>query len=615
MLQGRKPWQSPLLLIVLLALVLRLWSIADHSLWYDEAFAVLFAEKGLDAMLYGTLTPVDGGAADIHPLLYYSTLHIWMAFFGQTALAVRLWSALLGTACVYVAYHLSKSLFSQRTGLAAALLVAIMPYHIHYSQETRMYTLLALLLMLATWAFVKGCQSLVPSPQSLDNNSSASQQSAVQQVSSSAVQQVSSSAVQQVSSSASQQFSSSASQPVSNAAMQSHRRVGSASSMTKDFGLWTLNFGLWTKDFGLRTKSLKYWLLFGVCAGLAMYTQQLAAFYLIAIGLVPFITRRRYQLIGMTIGTITALLIYLPWLVNIPSQLQKVGAYYWVTQPGIDKPLVTIYLFLTTNAEIQPPLLFIAFMGAVFLLLMALIQVVIYARKPRRTTASDMPNVLLVLWLFAAPIALMWLVSQIQPVYLDRGLIASAGMLSVFLGWFFTRSGLPRLIRQFMLGVLLLLVAIGLREQYQLGTFPYSPVADLLVLVREKWQTGDVVVHQNKLSMLPGIYHDRSLPQHFIGDIPGSANDTLALPTQQALGIRADTCLQTASREAGRVWFVVYERAEREAAAARIPFLQAQFDWLAAHYTFIEKTTFNDVHLYLYANPLPDIQYECPVLK
>ena len=88
----------PLALILLLALALRLINLGGRPLWYDEAFAVLFAEKGLDAMLYGTLEPVDGGAADIHPLLYYTTLNGWMSFWGQSPFAVRLWSVLLGVA-------------------------------------------------------------------------------------------------------------------------------------------------------------------------------------------------------------------------------------------------------------------------------------------------------------------------------------------------------------------------------------------------------------------------------------------------------------------------------------------------------------------------------------
>ena len=56
--------------ICLLALALRLINLNSRSLWYDEAFAVLFAEKGFRAMLAGTLTPVSGAAADCMILKY-----------------------------------------------------------------------------------------------------------------------------------------------------------------------------------------------------------------------------------------------------------------------------------------------------------------------------------------------------------------------------------------------------------------------------------------------------------------------------------------------------------------------------------------------------------------
>ena len=67
----------PVLAIVLLALVLRLINLGGRALWYDEAFAVLYAEKPLETMLYGTVTQVGGAAADVHPLFFYSTLHFW----------------------------------------------------------------------------------------------------------------------------------------------------------------------------------------------------------------------------------------------------------------------------------------------------------------------------------------------------------------------------------------------------------------------------------------------------------------------------------------------------------------------------------------------------------
>src|SRR5437868_14363765 len=87
-----------LILVLLLAFGLRLLALSSRTLWYDEAFAVLFSEKGINAMLYGTLTPTGSAAADVHPLLYYTVLDGWMTLFGQSVAAVRLLSVIFGVA-------------------------------------------------------------------------------------------------------------------------------------------------------------------------------------------------------------------------------------------------------------------------------------------------------------------------------------------------------------------------------------------------------------------------------------------------------------------------------------------------------------------------------------
>lgn len=512
----------PLLLILLPALVLRLINLGGRSLWYDEAFAVLFAEKGLSAMLAGTLTPVAGGAADIHPLLYYSTLNMWMTFWGQSAFAVRLWSVMLGVATVAMIFILSRALFSERTGLAAALITAVVPFHVQYSQETRMYSLLCLLLVAATWCFVKG----------------------------------------------------------------------------------------WRSRESLRSwRGTRWWLGFGVLAGLAMYTQQLAAFYLIALGLIPLLSRQWRQFGRVIFGAIVAVTVYLPWLVNVPSQFQKVRSYYWLEPPNLVRPIRTAASFLMVNLDVPNPALTIGLLGSVFLLLFLVIQVVIFLRG-RRTRSSRTP-LLLVLWLAVIPPALMWLISQIQPIYLERSLIPSALMLYIALAWLFTQSGIPRPIAGVLGALGLVLVGIGLYYQYTWATFPNSPFQLVGDHIRQEWQLGDVIVHQNKLTALPMIYYERNLQQRFIGDKPGSSSDTLALPTQQALNILADACVQSAAQAANRVWWVVFDFAEEQYASQNRPEYQQAVDWLEAHYTRASIQKFNDLDVVLYTDPRGDLSTNC----
>jgi uncharacterized membrane protein len=503
-------------LILLLAFVLRLINLGGRSLWYDEAFAVLFSEKGLDAMLSGTLTPVAGGASDIHPLLYYSTLNVWMALFGQSAFVVRFWSLLLGVATVASIYVLGRELFDDKTALVAALVTAIAPFHVQYSQETRMYALLGLLLMLATWCFVKG---------------------------------------------------------------------------------WRSEMKVW-----------RWWVAFGLLAGLAMYTQQLAAFYLVALGLVPIVAYRRDQFIHVVVGTAVAVIVYLPWLVNLPGQFAKVHSYYWLAVPNIARPIATIYSFLVVSLDIPVPYSTIGFLGSLFITLFLIVQVIFYLSRRVR---PDRKPLLFVLWLAGLPIALMWLVSQVQPVYLERALLPSALMLYAACGWLFTRSGLPRPIVGVIAAIGLVMVGIGLHFQYTWATFPYSPFQTAVAYMRDNWQDGDVIVHQNKLSALPTVYYGRDLTQRFLADIPGSPEDTLALPTQHSLGLLADGCIQSASRDAKRVWWVTFDFVEEQYEGSNRPELRQALDWLDAHYTRSEEKTFNDLDVVLYSNPHGDLKGDC----
>lgn len=498
-----------LLWIVLLALVLRIGGPLSRSLWYDEAFAVLFAEKGLGPMLYGTLTPVSGGAADVHPLLYYLTLDGWMQVFGESPLAVRGLSVVFGVATIGVLYLLGRDLFDRRTGLVAALIASVAPFAIQYHTEVRMYSLLGLLLTAATWCAVRGWRE--PAPLLLSG----------------------------------------------------------------PFRRW------WQR--------WRWWVAFGVLAALAMYTQQLAAFYLAALGAYPLLARKRRPALGMLLGAVIAVILYLPWLIQLPGQVAKIGAYYWTSAPNLSRFVLTLYLFLVVNLDLPGNLGPLALVCAVFVFVFFVVQAIRALRQPRR---ADRPALALVFWLFAGPVVMAWLVSQVRPVYLERGLLPSALMLYLALGWLFARGGLPKPIL-LPIGVLAAIMFgsgfVTLASWTNLPNADY-PAADARIAVG--WQSGDRIIHQSKMSALPMIYYARDLPQRFIIDVPGSPEDTLAQPTQQSLGILGDACLEAAAGGANRLWFVYYDDLIRQAKQAGRSDVLAEFDWLDAHYTLRASKSF-----------------------
>ena len=136
--------------ILLLAAGLRFYALGRQSLWNDEGTSVAVAQRDLAAI-------ARNAAADIHPPLYYVLLSRWLRVLGTGEAAARSLSALLGVGLVALTYALGRVLLGWRPALAAAFLAAISPFQVYYSQEARMYMLLAVIaagavLALARWA-------------------------------------------------------------------------------------------------------------------------------------------------------------------------------------------------------------------------------------------------------------------------------------------------------------------------------------------------------------------------------------------------------------------------------------------------------------------------------
>jgi mannosyltransferase len=137
--------RASLLLIVLICVALRVYHLDAQSFWYDEGNSARIAERSLPLI-------IAGAGGDIHPPLYYIVLHYWRAIFGETEFALRMLSVACGVGLVFFTYLLARRLFNPRVGLIAAALMACSPFAVYYSQEARMYVLLAFEAVVSTWA-------------------------------------------------------------------------------------------------------------------------------------------------------------------------------------------------------------------------------------------------------------------------------------------------------------------------------------------------------------------------------------------------------------------------------------------------------------------------------
>jgi hypothetical protein len=99
------------------------------------------------------LTEVTGVLRrNVHLPLYFYFMHYWLKLFGISEWVMRLPSVVFGALAVVLIFLLGRELFNPFVGLVGSLLIGFMPEQIHYSQQARMYPLLALLAIASTWA-------------------------------------------------------------------------------------------------------------------------------------------------------------------------------------------------------------------------------------------------------------------------------------------------------------------------------------------------------------------------------------------------------------------------------------------------------------------------------
>ena len=492
----------PWLAILLLSFALRLIHLEGRDLWYDEAFAVLYASMSPERMIYGTVGPVQGaGAADVHPLLYYSLLHGWMGLAGRSPLAVRFLSVALGMVTVALLVRVAAWCFDRRTGLVVGLLAATNPFHVAYSQEARMYALLGLAAVAAAWGLLRALEEAGGRRQEAGSGK-----------------------------------------------REAGGRRQEAGSGRREAG------GKRQEGGGRRWFS--WWALYAGAAALTLYAHNLGAFVLLALHLLA-VARRRWwhRLPALVLADLIALALFGPWLVGVlPGQVGFVGRGYWLAPPGAEEMARAVMVPVLTFYEPAPAWLLILGLFTSTLLL-ALLGLRAWRARSRAGWF---------LLLCGVPILSLMLVSRWRPVYLERALLPSALFYLCAVGWLLVQGGLPRLLRLGLAALLAMTTAASLGVHYTYARFPRPPFDRMNAVLRSRMMPGEVVVHDNKLTFFPAHYYDPLLPQTFCPDLPGLGSDTLALPTQEALGLFATPISQTVASGVEGVWYVGFDRTWEE---------------------------------------------------
>lgn len=119
------------ILITALAAAIRVHKLGAWSLWVDELFTLD------DSIGKGSLGLYHGGTFPLSYILIGLSIHR----FGISEWSMRIVPALFGVAAPAMIYLTARKSFGDMTSFMAALIIAVSPWHLYWSQMARFYTM------------------------------------------------------------------------------------------------------------------------------------------------------------------------------------------------------------------------------------------------------------------------------------------------------------------------------------------------------------------------------------------------------------------------------------------------------------------------------------------
>ncbi len=138
-----------LILCLLMGFVLRFYTFDHKSLWIDEIHTFNDSKDGLKEQIRF----YEENPTYLHPPFFFILTHLFYPFL-EPERDLRIIPLIFGTLSIPMFYLLSRS-FSPNIALPCALSLTFMVYHIYFSQDGRMYSLIMLIVMMVLYFFIK----------------------------------------------------------------------------------------------------------------------------------------------------------------------------------------------------------------------------------------------------------------------------------------------------------------------------------------------------------------------------------------------------------------------------------------------------------------------------
>lgn len=130
-------------LILSIGIILRVYRLCSVSFWFDESLPLVMTGEGIKKALFSFKFYC--------PIIWDTFIHYYSNIIKDNALLLRLPPIIFGAFSILLLYRLGELIFDKKTALFSAFLLAISPFHVYYSREIRMYSLISLLSLISVY--------------------------------------------------------------------------------------------------------------------------------------------------------------------------------------------------------------------------------------------------------------------------------------------------------------------------------------------------------------------------------------------------------------------------------------------------------------------------------
>ncbi|MBN2623555.1 MAG: glycosyltransferase family 39 protein, partial [Acidimicrobiales bacterium] len=133
-------WAGTVAVVAVVVVGIALRFVQRSPLWLDEALSVNIAQLPVGDLF-------EALRHDGHPPFYYLLLHYWMEVVGDGDVAVRALSGVFAVGSLPLVWVAGRRLAGTDGARWALVVAALSPYWVRYATETRMYSLVMLLVL------------------------------------------------------------------------------------------------------------------------------------------------------------------------------------------------------------------------------------------------------------------------------------------------------------------------------------------------------------------------------------------------------------------------------------------------------------------------------------